>query len=62
MKTKWIPLTFYEHESTVYCVLGKKNPKTGMIYFRIKKVSGWFHVCNNYPTLDINKQFQLINV
>ncbi len=37
-KTKWVPLGFSMYGYSEFLVLSRKNLKTGMIYFKCKKV------------------------
>ncbi len=37
-KTRWIPLGNYSHGSDDYVVFVRGNKKTGMMYFKVKKV------------------------
>jgi len=57
-KTKWVPLTFFECSGHTFCILARMNMKTGMVYFRQKRVNRiTTHLYRN-PNLDINAQFQ----
>ncbi len=38
--TKWIPLGNYSHSETDYITFARKNIKTGMMYFKTKRVNG----------------------
>jgi hypothetical protein len=61
-KTKWIPLCSYVSGYDNYIVLARKNLKTGMIYFKTKRINSRFaDSCGSAAiNLDINKQFNLL--
>ena len=57
--TKWSVLTTYNQSGSDYIVFFRKNKKTGMMYFKVKKV-GYLFVCSYHFTkslVDIQKQF-----
>ncbi len=40
-RTKWIPLGNYVFLETDYVVFVRGNLKTGMMYFKVRRVHGW---------------------
>ena len=59
-KTKWIPLTFFEFSGHTFCILARMHKKTGMLYFRQKRVNRITTNLYINPTLNINEQFQYL--
>jgi hypothetical protein len=58
--SKWIPLGFYESAGTHRLVLAKRI-FTGMIRFRVKVISGKFHLSLFAPPkLNVDEQWQKI--
>lgn len=58
-KSKWIPLMTYLYAGNSYMILCRKNLKTGMLYFKVKRLNA-FAPSYQKVALDINKQFQII--
>lgn len=60
-KTNWLPLVAYNEAGNDYIVFARKG-KSGMLYFRIKKVTPHFACSYNFTTklLDIKEQFDKI--
>ncbi len=57
--TKWSVLTTYNQSGSDYIVFFRKNKKTGMMYFKVKRV-GYPFICSYHFTksmVDIQKQF-----
>jgi hypothetical protein len=57
--TKWSVLITYNQSGSDYIVFFRKNKKTGMMYFKVKRV-GYPFVCSYHFTksmVDIQKQF-----
>jgi hypothetical protein len=62
-KAQWIPLDTYVDGGTNFIVMARKNTRTGMLYFRVKRMTRKFHYVH-LPSvgLDIKEQFtKLIN-
>lgn len=60
MKTKWVPMVSYNHMGHTFIVLCRKNLKTGMLYFKVKRMNGIFSLMYVVPKLDANIQFDFI--
>lgn len=57
-KTKWIPLSEYNHNGIEYLILMRKNIRTGMIYFKVKHIAGFTNYVRLSPLgLDVKEQF-----
>lgn len=59
-KTKWQPLVAYNYTATDYIVFVRKGLKSGMIYFKTKRITP-IGVCSyNFDNtlFDIKKQFE----
>jgi len=61
-KTKWLPLVAYNQSGTDYIVFVRKGIKSGMIYFRTKRITPTFSISYNFQKtlLDIKEQFDKI--
>ena len=62
--TKWIPLGNYNFSDDDYVVMARKNLKTGMLYFKIRKISGWMlYTSSILPNglIDVQKAWNELN-
>jgi hypothetical protein len=61
-KTKWIPFGNYIYAGNDYIVFVRKNLKTGMLYFKTKRVQLRFSTRELMPfkLIDVEKQWQII--
>jgi hypothetical protein len=59
-KSKWIPLMAYEYSGNSYMILCSKNLKTGMLYFKCKKMNGFSSLSYRYPKIDTDTQFEIL--
>lgn len=60
--TKWIVLECYNQNGKDFVCLVKKNLDTGMLYFKVKRITPDFNLSYmfNHLTINIQKQFQTI--
>jgi hypothetical protein len=61
-KTKWIPLVSYNTSGTDYIVFVRKGLKSGMIYFKTKRITP-FATCSynfNITLFDVDEQFDKV--
>lgn len=58
-KTKWIPLATYNSVATDYIVFVRRGLKTGMLYFKTKRVTPLFVCSHNLVKnfFDVSLQF-----
>jgi hypothetical protein len=58
-KTKWVALVTYNQGGTDYIVFARKGLKSGMIYFKTKRVTPPFTCSYNFNStlIDINVGF-----
>lgn len=62
-KTKWIPFGSYSFADNDYIVFARKNLKSGMLYFKVKKVTRSIYSSNflPYDLIDVKEQWKIIN-
>ena len=63
-KTKWIPIISYEYSGKSHVIFCRLNKKTGMMYFKDKKIHSKFTNCYIYPVFNTEEQIKklLVNI
>ncbi len=61
-KTKWVPLVAYNYGGSDFIVMVRKGEKSGMLYFKTKKVTPFMEYSYNFrgDLFDIREQFNKI--
>jgi hypothetical protein len=59
-KSKWVPLLSFEYNGNSYIIMSRINKKTGMLYFKQKKIHGLFTICYERPSVNVEVQFRKI--
>lgn len=55
-KRKWVPLMIYENNQVQHCVFAKLR-RSGLVSFKVRRMTGIFHCAYVAPSVDIQKQW-----
>lgn len=58
--TNWIPMQVYDYSGNKYLLLGRRKLKTGMVYFKNKKLNTPFNLNHTMPVniFDVSAEFK----